>query len=154
MKLGIVPLKSVWRELSNDIHFTMVYTCKKNHEKSMVYISSMYRLGVFIEFCYLNVWLKTNYIPFKSPPHAERNGTSHSFIPPTTAVKKQKAPRKHPTKLMYCAVYHTGKVVWSWELYHWNQCDESFQTISISQWFTLVKKIMKKAWSMLVVCTD
>ena len=32
--------------------------------------------------------------------HAERNGTSHSFIPPTTAVKKLKAPRKHPPKLM------------------------------------------------------
>ena len=43
---------------------------------------------------------KTNYISFKSSLHAERNGTSHSFIPPTTAVKKLKAPRKHPPKLM------------------------------------------------------
>ena len=43
---------------------------------------------------------KTNYISFKSSPHAERNGIGHSFIPPTTAVKKQKAPRKHPPKSM------------------------------------------------------
>ena len=59
----------------------------------------------------LSQLLVENYTSFKSSPHAERNGTSHSFIPPTTAVKKQKAPRKHPTKLMYCVVYHTGKVI-------------------------------------------
>ena len=70
----------------------MVYTYNKNHEKSMVYLA-MYKLGVFIKFCYL-VENKTNYISFKRSPHAERNGTSHSFIPPTTAVKKQKAPTK------------------------------------------------------------
>ena len=91
----------------------MVYTYNKNHEKawSDTIFIAMYRLGVFIEFCYLNFWLKTEQTIFKSSPHAEHNGTSHSFIPPTTAVKKQKAPRKHPPKLMYCAVYHTGKVV-------------------------------------------
>ena len=36
----------------------MVYTCNKNHENAWS-ILAMYRLGVFIEFCYLNVWLKT-----------------------------------------------------------------------------------------------
>ena len=83
--------------------FTHITKILKNH-------GVLDRLGVFIKFCYL-VENKTNYISFKRSPHAERNGTSHSFIPPTTAVKKQKAPRKHPPKLMYCAVYRTGKVV-------------------------------------------
>ena len=76
--------------------------------------SSMYRLyrGFYrILLSQRLVENKTNYISFKSSSHAERNGTSHSFILPTTAVKKQKAPRKHQPKLMYCAVYHTGKVV-------------------------------------------
>ena len=75
----------------------MVYTCNKNHEKSMVYISSMYiqTRGFYrILLSQRLVENKTNYIPFKSSPHAERNGTSHSFIPPITAVKKQKAPTK------------------------------------------------------------
>ena len=89
----------------------MVYTYNKNHEKawsdSYVQTRGFYR----ILLSQLLVENKTNYISFKSSPHAERNGTSHSFIPPTTAVKMQKAPRKHPPKLMYCAVYHTGKVV-------------------------------------------
>ena len=39
----------------------------------------------------------------------EKSSRSIGFLAP--AVKKQKAPRKHPPKLMYCAVYHTGKVV-------------------------------------------
>ena len=89
----------------------MVYTYNKNHEKAWS-ISYVQTRGFYrILLSQLLVENKTNYISFKSSPHAERNGTSHSFIPPTTAVKKQKAPRKHPPKLMYCAVYHTGKVV-------------------------------------------
>ena len=76
-------------------------------------ILAMYRLRGFYRILLSQILVqnKTNYISFKSSPHAERNGASHSFIPPTTAVKKQKAPRKHPPKLMYCAVYHIGKVV-------------------------------------------
>ena len=75
-------------------------------------ILAMYRLGFYrILLSQILVQNQTNYISFESSPHAERNGASHTFIPPITAVKKQKAPRKHPPKLLHCAVYQTGKVV-------------------------------------------
>ena len=75
-------------------------------------ILAMYRLGFYrILLSQIPVQNQTNYISFESSPHAERNGARHTFIPPITAVKKQKAPRKHPPKLLHCAVYQTGKVV-------------------------------------------
>ena len=79
----------------------MVYTYNKNHEKSMVYIQTrgFYR----ILFSQILVQNKTNYISFESSPHTERNGTSHSFIPPTTAVKKRKAPTKND---VLCCISH------------------------------------------------
>ena len=107
MKLGLVPLKSVWRELSNDIHFTMVCTYNKKIMKiacySYVAIIDLYRILLSQRL----VENKTNYISFKSSLRADHNGTSHSFIPPTAEIKKQKAPRKHPPKLMYlCCISH------------------------------------------------
>ena len=74
---------------------------------------AMYRLRGFYRILLSQILVQnqTNYISFESSPHAERNGASHTFIPPITAVKKQKAPRKHPPKLLHCAVYQTGKVV-------------------------------------------
>ena len=44
---------------------------------------------------------KTNYISFKSSPHAEHNGTSHSFIPPITAVKKAESTHQNLCIVLY-----------------------------------------------------
>ena len=85
----------------------------------------MYNMTCGILLSQFLVQNKTNII--KSSLHAECNGTSHSFIPPTTAVKKLKAPRKHPPKLM-------------------NLC-------CISQWEGITK-IMKIAWSVSYVQYD
>ena len=74
----------------------------------MVYISYVQTRGFYrILLSQRLVENKTNYISFKSSPHTEHNGTSHSFIPPTTAVKKQKAPTKTPTKIdVLCCISH------------------------------------------------
>ena len=72
----------------------------------MVYISSMYRLGVFIEFCYLNVWLKTKQTIY----HLKALLTLNAMVPVTASYlqPQQLKSRKHleSTQQNWCIVLY------------------------------------------------
>ena len=58
------------------------------------------------------------------------------------AVKFDKTSVHSP---IFWVRFQTRKVVSSWDLYHWNQCEKSFQILSIVIYISFSPKMKKKA---------